>query len=138
MPKLNVPLLREVQKQILNEPTTFFMRNWMTFGPKGTHWIDDGGSRQEFTACGTAACIGGWAICLTDKSTNSIPRYVAEKAQNLLGLPNQHLFSVSTWDDDLAKKYSRARNNECRAAAAAEMIERVIQRYGEKENENAA
>jgi hypothetical protein len=139
MPKLNVPLLREIQKQILREPNGFFMRSWIR---RRSHDNEEffsgdivagGSDLQRFPECGTAACIGGWAVLLSGGTYNE---NVEPIAKSLLGLSSTWLFQVSTWDRDLQGKYWSEPSVECRAAIAAEQIERVIQRYGEKESES--
>jgi hypothetical protein len=60
-PKLKpetVRLLRRIQKKILAEPSQFIMRWWFT-----TEHIE---SNRPIKNCGTAACIGGWAVTLSD------------------------------------------------------------------------
>lgn len=54
---MNVPLLRQVQEQILREPDSFAM----------DHWVNE-------NACGTVCCIAGWAVGvgLADQSRSAI------------------------------------------------------------------
>jgi len=53
---MNIKLLKQIRKQILKEPKQFYMGEWFTTVTE-TH----------IPNCGTAACIGGWAIALAKK-----------------------------------------------------------------------
>lgn len=74
-PKLNVKLLRKIQKVILANPSHFHMGNWS--GMKVDHRTNIGEFRELASSwkkdglqepCGTTACIAGWAVALaTDK-----------------------------------------------------------------------
>lgn len=59
---MNTRLLHKVQKAILAEPRQFNMDTWFSY-------FDCEGKPPP--GCGTAACIGGWAIAL---SKNLTPR----------------------------------------------------------------
>lgn len=52
--RVNIPMLRRIQKRILEEPKLFFMADW-----------------QMKATCGTACCIGGHA--LAEKGINKVP-----------------------------------------------------------------
>jgi hypothetical protein len=51
---MNIKLLREVQKRILNEPKQFQMSNWFIFN-------------KDIPNCHTAACICGWVATIASK-----------------------------------------------------------------------
>lgn len=55
---MNVRLLRRIQKQIAKEPKQFDMGFWFE---RKLPW--------KIPNCGTAACIGGWAVALHNKVT---------------------------------------------------------------------
>lgn len=60
IPKLNVRLLRRIQRHILAEPRRLDMASW------AYHCV---GTKKELAAlempsCGTRACIAGWAVAL--------------------------------------------------------------------------
>ena len=55
-PKMNIALLRKVQKEILARPDQFNMDGW--FKQSASNGFRAGG-------CGTAGCIGGWGLALT-------------------------------------------------------------------------
>lgn len=57
--KLNVRLLRAIQRQILKEPLQFTMETWF--------WSYPSGFRYSIPNCGTAACIAGWALAVSKK-----------------------------------------------------------------------
>ncbi len=52
--KMNIPLLRKIQRQIVKTPKQFIMAKWFHQDPK-------------IPKCHTAACIGGWAIALINQ-----------------------------------------------------------------------
>lgn len=49
---MNIPLLKEIRKEILAEPQRLDMNHWIN--------PDD-----NTASCGTAACVAGWAVILT-------------------------------------------------------------------------
>lgn len=74
---MNIPLLRQIQAQIIQHPDTFEMRDW---------------------DCGTAACIAGWAIRLTHKASNQCGYYrPAMNALDLNGNQGELLFYRKNW-----------------------------------------
>jgi len=142
MPELNVPLLRKVQKQILDEPKSFMMRTWILTGNPGSvlYTDKDCNGKQgetEFTSCGTAACIGGWAMLIAGQGYTSS---IFEAAADLLGLEKDlsnatsRLFNTAYWDEDLRTAYEKVGQSlECRAKIACEQIDRYIERYEAKQ-----
>jgi hypothetical protein len=79
MAKINVKLLRKVQKHILAEPKRVNMGTFI-YRKK-----DEPDMCEKWPACGTVACIAGWAVTLSQKKEmnyNAIP----ERARRLLGL----------------------------------------------------
>ncbi len=91
---MNVRLLRRVQRAILKHPDQFNMRWWF-------HALDATG--RPAGGCGTAACIGGWALALSKKLTPmQASRHDLHSSDyaNLLGLtPDQadRLFIDDEW-----------------------------------------
>lgn len=62
-PKLNVPLLRKIQRAIMQEPKRIVMNDWLIQN------IDDEEDRGLKTPdCGTVGCIAGWAAVLHETS----------------------------------------------------------------------
>ena len=91
MAKLNVKLLNRIKRHLIAEPKRYDQATWAReVSGKGA------------PACGTRACIAGWAVLL------SVPKpewsqwigadsEIADKAQDLLGLTNDErgvLFAV--------------------------------------------
>lgn len=97
--KMNVRLLRRIQKQILKEPRQFQM--WDVFS--------DHADDFAIPNCGTAACIAGWAITITSKTNpakaaNIINSY--RKAGTELGLEEWQadmLFNFGRWPAQFQK-----------------------------------
>lgn len=139
--KLNIELLTKIKEQILREPERFDMSCFFDeeddpFPP----FTDDG------SYCGTSACIGGWAIFLSDKKLNSPGEHMDDKAQALLGFPKRELtslFYANCWPEDLRDEYyslhrerdklSLSKRSEhsrgdarSRSVVAARVIDRVI------------
>jgi len=92
---MNTQLLRRIQRQILKEPEQFQMRTWFT------SW-----SYSTIPNCGTAACIGGWAVSLKHGRTPrdermAIPKGgVFEAARRAVGLTTKQahlLFIPINW-----------------------------------------
>lgn len=84
---MNVKLLRKVKKHILEEPKRLMMGDWVTETKK--------------SPCGTAACIGGWAVILSGKyRANMDAGDVQEEAKELLdveGMESTRLFGPVWW-----------------------------------------
>lgn len=139
---LNVPLLREIQKRILEEPTAFFMHAWIARRGFSIDWYpDDRGSRVSFPSCGTVGCIAGTA-CLIMEQRGVIPKLsvsdgdkIREEARKLLGLDSSEigLFYLGDWDKQIGEEYMAAKTAECRAVAASKQIDLLIEKHkGEK------
>jgi hypothetical protein len=67
--QFNIPLAKEVLAHIEADPDHFDMFNWYTLeddAPYELHYDPDL-LRRVFDDCGTAACIGGWALLLADQ-----------------------------------------------------------------------
>lgn len=133
-PKMNVRLLRRVQKKILKEPEQFLMERWYEHNP------------ETVPNCGTAACIAGWAVALERRLTpeqarkkiynpGTISDFI-DYAASLLNIGRRDaeaLFSRDAWPDDLNSEYNKNRNNhKARARIAAERIDRFIETNGEQ------
>ena len=59
LPKLNVPMLRKVQKHILSEPRRLDMETWTEL------LTDEEKKLPSSPPCGTVGCIGGWTNILS-------------------------------------------------------------------------
>lgn len=78
---MNTKLLRRVQKQILAEPAQVIMEDWFC----------ETRQSKRIPNCGTAGCIGGWAVALnehkTPKEASELFSYsMPQKARIALGL----------------------------------------------------
>lgn len=139
-----INLLRRVKEQILREPAQFVMGELFTRSEFGTRDLE-----REVPHCGTAACIGGWAIAL---SVGMTPSEAAEgqyrgweedaatdawdRACEALGLElwtegeetdrAHQLMSVWGWPRDLREAWEAEQTLEGRARIAAERIDRFI------------
>lgn len=132
--KLNVKLLRKIQRHITEEPRRFVMSNWMRRGSPGAI-ITDFASQQPIPDCGTAACIGGWALLLSGEDYNSAIINTEGKATKILGIEGLEapgrLFGVSQWGK-FKKRFEKARRPETRAKIACERIDHYIATKGAK------
>jgi hypothetical protein len=118
--KLNVKLLRRIQKHILEEPKRFWMGWWETSS------IPD----VNPAPCGTTACIAGWALALSGERIADYNPGV--RAARILGLSadgyNKLFFSYA-WPEPFLSRYERAednRNAKAMAKAGADRIEHFI------------
>lgn len=129
--KLNVRLLRRIQNQILKEPRQFFMSWWFTNDP-------DDVSAKAIPNCGTAACIGGWAVTLSQrvkparmyrKSSYSTYR-TGVLAAELIRLPDGYnrnkLFVTTMWPPEFHMRWRNAATPLARAKVAVARIEHLI------------
>jgi hypothetical protein len=131
--KLNVRLLREVTKHILEEPRRLVMRH-VSITPYSdeSSFSGDGCRAQEYPPCGTAACIAGWTMLLsgekpydarTQKSSDTT------RAGKLLGIDDDEqdaLFFVSEWPHQFFHRYWNAGTPRGRAKIASDRIEHFI------------
>lgn len=129
--KLNVRLLRKIQKHILEEPRRFFM-DW--FIAKGTPGKKDLTAIGNWTAvcdlssvtppCGTAACIAGWVNLFRKHDPTDHDAAARELG---LELGQQHrVFNVMYWPELFRYSYTKAKTPQTRAKIAAERIEHLI------------
>lgn len=126
-PRLNVRLLRRIQKHILAEPRRFVMGNFVNHGEPGTSvLIDD--ERTTFPSCGTAACIAGWACLLTDTKPRGRFSWgsAARKVLRLSNLQACDLFSTTFWPNKYGSDFYRAKTVRGRVNAAVRRIDHLI------------
>lgn len=132
--KLNVKLLRKIQKHITEEPRRFFMSGLRVKAKNETKWADYAASfaRSDLSptmpSCGTAACIAGWALTLSNKRMG----YSAlDRAGDLLGLPAKyfgydHVFVADKWPEPFYRRWQDARTPKQRAKIACARIDHLI------------
>lgn len=131
---MNKPLLRKIQEQILDEPKSFIMHTWArTKDADNPEYMDDDGKWVEFSACGTAACIGGWAGILVDGKYTDMMR--SAKILELTEMEAVRLFSAGSWPSELYLKFVHAKTPEERACAGSTRIGHFIRTDGTDEGE---
>ena len=136
-PKLNVRLLRKIQRYIMEEPRRFMMRGIIARGTPGKtdwdfHWSD---IAHRVPPCGTAACIAGWTNLLTGASQGDESDLT--RARERLGITSpiaryapDPLFDLQAWPEPFRSRYSKAANPKRRAQIAAERIDHFIKTKG--------
>lgn len=132
-PKLNVKLLRRIQKHILEEPKRLQMR-YLFLRQRNSRTFCADVSGQPFAPCGTAACIAGWAMLLSgirpyDIDAGTDNQNDAAIAERLLGLPEDfwpRLFVESSWPKPFRAGYRTAKSPKQRAKVAAARIDCLI------------
>lgn len=116
--KLNIKLLRKIQKHISEEPLRFFME-WAIARKEGNEegFASDNSTYQKFAPCGTAACIAGWANILTKGENPSDFRRARLKLglDPRLDLSYNYVFDVPGWPEQFRKLYERAKTPKTRA-----------------------
>lgn len=113
--KINVRLLRRIQRAIMAEPKRLDMGDWLV---RGQQRIQQNGLKEP--DCGTVGCIAGWAAVL-DKTSDPKKFEDAEvswmRADQILGLTHEQgnaLFYTDEWPEkffdklDALKEQTRA------------------------------
>lgn len=133
--KLNIPLLRKIKKTILEVPQRYNQNEVVALGEPGevTTW-----TKQAFPACGTIACIGGWAYILGHSSPKRQmnPYNLLEKARKLLGLDKNQsgvLFcgSGNDWPTKFKQRFEKVKTPTAKAKVAADFLDEVITTKGQ-------
>ena len=127
---MNTRLLRKVQKAILDHPDQFCMDRWFS---------DCNSVDQPAGGCGTAACIGGWAVFLSSKKQklsfydDDFDAYgLARRALGLSVPQGGRLFSVGSWPAKFNKSFHSALTISHAAAVAAARIDHFIKTKGKE------
>jgi hypothetical protein len=128
--KLNVRLLRRIQKHIMAEPKRYDQNVWIK--------EVDPNVDPYYPPCGTMACIAGWAQILSAQpGSRVIPSHLA--ASELLGLDvrsSTRLFDSvmdlvdDAWPRKFSKAYSMAKTARGRAKVAVRRIDHFIKTKG--------
>jgi hypothetical protein len=137
--KLNVRLLRKIQRHILEEPKRFIMGDVIAQGEPG-EYVEDCDLEWEMPRCGTTACIAGWALFLGGaRNNNSLG-----DAADLLGLNIPairdgagSLFYVGGWPKKFYDAWVAAKTPRGRARVAARRIDFFIATKGTDELKRA-
>lgn len=127
--KMNVRLLRRIQKHILAEPLRYNQNITIEKGKPGQSYREDTNFKQgTLPKCGTTACIGGWALSLSFGARV----FNFTRARRVLGISTEEaekLFSY-TWDNSWPTKfkvaYNKAKTPRQRARIAFNRIEHFI------------
>lgn len=149
---MNQPLLERVRARILEFPGELNMYNWGTW--KNNHEINQYLDGEILTPevvedafkhrCGTAACIGGWAILLHMMETKMAKvdlenaTYAWDYAQSVVQLDNEQanrLFFTEEWPPEIRGDYDRAlalRDFKAAATIAVERIDLFIKTGGRR------
>lgn len=126
---MNVKLLRQIKKIILEKPKKFDLMVWHgraeTF--YGVRWVRP---LDEDRPCGTVHCIAGWAQMLTKERGNA--RAVGMAALGLNKDQAQKLFMLDYWPDEFQDPYYEAEGYLEMAKIAARRIEHFIKTKGEE------
>lgn len=128
MSDINVDLLRRVKEKILAEPDQFVMHSFF-------YIYNEAGVAAP--NCGTAACIGGWAISLSTSrkpSECASERYLSledsgTRAAKLLGLDGDEadrLFRTRSWPWPFWSMFENAKTMKEKAQVAANRIDHFI------------
>ena len=109
---VNVDLLLKVRDHILADPEHFLMRSFV-----------------EKTDCGTACCIAGWAVALSDPGGTDVlldwdNTRIYDSAVNLLGV-SDGLFFTAAWPSQFSSAYRRARIRGDEAGMARAAVDRI-------------
>lgn len=130
---MNVKLLRKIQKHILAEPKRFIMGSWVQRKTEEWPTIGDFAINEgRFPKCGTAACIGGWTLILSEEDPDETFN-VQKRAAKLLDLDYRQgctLFDAYNWPDEFGDDFRSAKQPKRRARIAAEFIDHFIKTKG--------
>ena len=130
-PKLNVRLLRRIQRHILAEPKRLDMRSWLIMYSK-----QQATENSSIPRCGTVACIAGWAVALTRKviKNDAYIQYMASKELGLGHEEDDNLFLPSTWPSPWRERLLRYQPG---TKLYAEVVSRYIDFFIEESAERA-
>ncbi len=137
MKKINVRLLRRIQKHILEEPRRFFMSGVFIYARNQKHWKrktighSDTSPSPVMPPCKMAACIAGWANILTGHASEGLIH--AAKILGLSYIPDgdreslaNRVFIAGYWPRPFWSRYKNARTTRGRARVAVDRIEHLI------------
>lgn len=132
--KMNVRLLRRIQREMLKEPARVEMKRWAI----PAKVLLESYPRRKSPSCGTVGCIAGWGLMLTKgrKKTdylgiskvilhrqNSGIQREAEKLLRITKQQGKHLFHQREWPDKFRWKLDKL--NEGTAAYARVVCQRI-------------
>jgi hypothetical protein len=124
---MNIPLLRKVQRHILTEPQRVYMGDWIMTNEQAVRR----GLRNCQPACGTVACIAGWAAILSDCRDE----WHRTERPHILDIPyhsERRLFYTLYWDGDWAAKLrATVPGTRAYAQVVSDYIDYFIETYAE-------
>lgn len=141
--RLNVNLLRKIQKIIVEDPSGFNMTIYL-FVPSPHQLTGDesAGMLLGSHSCGTVGCIAGYATAMSRKTKNiNYLRVDSDSGAVALGIANEEgeytpqaweLFHNYHWDQPFKKRYEEAKSKEERSQVASDYIDHFIEKYGPK------
>jgi len=134
--KLNVKLLRKIQKFILAEPRRFFM----TYGVEPAETLFISAGTKAYPPCGTTCCIAGAAYIIENKIEKTLSKtrveweIVRNTAVKVLGIPDRErtekLFYDEYWPLKFKIQYDDAETPLQRAKVGVARIEHFIKTDG--------
>lgn len=135
--KLNVKLLRKIQRHILAEPRRYDQNAIFTRGLTPGDIYEEG---HVVPSCGTIACIGGWAGALSkQKRPTDWNNYenTLRFAQRVLRLDDRQatrLFAGTGggWPERFDTAYEKAKTPRGRALVAVRRIDHFIKTKGQE------
>jgi len=126
--KLNVRLLRKIQKHITEEPRRFFMTWYKAHGTPGQQFDADWSDlAKSVPDCGTAACIAGWANGLTGAKYYDWDDAWRASKQLGLSIDSDYLFINYMWPKPFCARYAVAKTPKQRAKIACQRIDYLIE-----------
>lgn len=143
---MNVKLLRQVKRHILEKPKRLNMGYWSMSAKR---MVREGRITKEVEpACGTVGCIAGWAVILTKtgkrtdflatmkriRGHNSevVMQPLAKELLDLSEYSANRLFLTSNWPGSFEQDYLYAMTPKQRARVTPERIEHFIRTNGEE------
>jgi hypothetical protein len=130
---MNTELLKKIKKYIKRYPERLDMK-YIVQTPLGSNdYVESWKQLQGVNgitsenACGTVACIAGWAIALSDKRVSKTSHYLdsahvdfnlLEGARIALGLDDlesRSLFDPDAWPAQFRERYNYSHGLECKA-----------------------
>jgi len=126
---MNINLLRQIQTKITEEPKQFRMSAFFSRG-------------CGIPNCGTAACIGGWAVALHNKMNPRDADRLFDSVMDpsidrnpclILGLgllESERLFHVGNWPSQFASDWEWAKTPEAMVKVACDRIDHFIATEG--------
>jgi len=142
---MNIEMLNRVKQTILDEPRKLDMNVFLKRYPDEML-----GRAEDFTPCGTHACIAGWACILDimDKRGITVEEISRDTIRNKDDYENEYgkagkilainrveqykLFYLEDWPSEFTKRYDDSKTAQERAEVTAQRIEHFIATDGKE------